>query len=134
MVTTKINELRALEAKAAELRRTIETERAKELAALPEQYGFSSPDEFYDAMEEALRSVGRGRGRGRKTQGRAVKAAKSSGPKKRTRAKITEEMKMKVGALVQAGKTGAEVAKEIGISVPSVQNIKKELGLVAPRS
>ena len=31
------------------------------------------------------------------------------------------------------GKTGGEIAKAIGISLPSVQNIKKELGLVKKR-
>jgi len=51
----------------------------------------------------------------------------------RTRAKITSETKDKVKALVKEGKTGAAIAKEVGISVPSVQNIKKELGLVKKR-
>lgn len=36
--------------------------------------------------------------------------------------------------MVDAGKTGAEIADVLGISVPSVQNIKKALGLVAKRS
>jgi DNA-binding CsgD family transcriptional regulator len=38
-----------------------------------------------------------------------------------------------VKAAVEAGRTGAQIAKEFGISVPSVQNIKKELGLVKKR-
>ena len=33
-----------------------------------------------------------------------------------------------------AGKTGAEIASSVGISLPSVQNIKKALGLVKPGS
>ena len=32
-----------------------------------------------------------------------------------------------------AGKTGAAIAKSVGISLPSVQNIKKALGLVQAR-
>jgi hypothetical protein len=43
---------------------------------------------------------------------------------------ITDETRAKVKALVEAGKTGAEIAAEVGISLPSVQNIKKALGLV----
>ena len=31
------------------------------------------------------------------------------------------------------GKTGGEIAKSLGISLPSVQNIKKALGLVKKR-
>jgi transposase len=38
-----------------------------------------------------------------------------------------------VKKLVQDGKTGSEVAKLVGISLPSVQNIKKALGLVKER-
>jgi DNA-binding CsgD family transcriptional regulator len=38
-----------------------------------------------------------------------------------------------VGDLVKAGKTNEEVAKTVGISAPSVQNIKKALGLVKAR-
>ena len=46
---------------------------------------------------------------------------------------ITAETKAKVKALTEAGKTGAEIAAAVGISVPSVQNIKKELGLTKAR-
>jgi DNA-binding CsgD family transcriptional regulator len=38
-----------------------------------------------------------------------------------------------VKKLVGAGKTGSEIAKSLGISLPSVQNIKKALGLVKSR-
>lgn len=49
------------------------------------------------------------------------------------RSAITPELKEQVKARVCAGKTGAEIAHEFGISLPSVQNIKKELGLIKPR-
>jgi len=42
-------------------------------------------------------------------------------------------MKQELKALVGQGKTGAVIAKTLGISLPSVQNIKKELGLVQAR-
>jgi hypothetical protein len=35
---------------------------------------------------------------------------------------------------VESNKTGAAIAKELKISLPSVQNIKKSLGLVKARS
>ena len=51
-------------------------------------------------------------------------------PKTRKRAKITDAIRAKVGKLVKAGQTGSQIAKALGISLPSVQNIKKALGLV----
>ena len=42
--------------------------------------------------------------------------------------------KTEVKKLVEAKKTGAEIAKALGISLPSVQNIKKALGLVKARA
>jgi len=35
--------------------------------------------------------------------------------------------------MVEANKTGQEIAKALGISAPSVQNIKKALGMVKAR-
>jgi hypothetical protein len=46
---------------------------------------------------------------------------------------IDDAMRAEVKKLLKAGKTGAEVAKEVGISLPSVQNIKKAFGLVKER-
>ena len=39
----------------------------------------------------------------------------------------------KVKKLVEDGKTGAEIAKAAGISLPSVHNVKKSLGLVGKK-
>ncbi|MES2697761.1 MAG: helix-turn-helix domain-containing protein, partial [Verrucomicrobiota bacterium] len=49
---------------------------------------------------------------------------------KRTRSVITDDTRAEVKKLVEAEKTGAEIAKALKISLPSVQNIKKALGLV----
>jgi DNA invertase Pin-like site-specific DNA recombinase len=62
------------------------------------------------------------------------RGAKKAAPAKRKRAKLTSELKDKVKGAVEAGKTGAAIAKEFGISLPSVQNIKKEFGLVKARA
>ena len=117
MVNNKIKELEAARAKISKLEEAIAAERTKELAALPSQYGFTSAAAFIKAVRAA-------------TGGRSSKGA---GGKRRTRAVITAETKSKVKSLAEAGKTGAEIAKTVGISIPSVQNIKKELGLTKAR-
>lgn len=127
MITDKIKELEALKQKAAALEAAVAEERNRALAALPKQYGFDSADAFIDAV---LAATGGARRRGR-PPGRPA----GSGGKKprRHRAVITDETRTQVKKLVEAGKTGAEIAKAVGISLPSVQNVKKALGLVQTR-
>ncbi len=120
-----------------------------ELAALPAQYGFASAADFAAAVTKAA-----GKPRGRKpgnataavkpavavvvepaaaVAGKHVAAAKPKAPakkKRRKRAVITDATKAEVKKLVEAGKSGGEIAKAVGISLPSVQNVKKALGLV----
>lgn len=129
MVTDKLKELEATRAKLASLEESIQSELHKELAQLPAKYGFASADDFIDALRAAT-GAGRGR-RGRKARSAAAK--KGPGRKRRTRAVITDETRAQVKKLVEAGKTGGEIAKTLGISLPSVQNIKKALGLVKKR-
>lgn len=122
MVADKIKQLQELQAQAVSLQQSIDAERAQELAALPSRYGFDSVEAFI----KAVRAVGAKAKRGRK--------AKTASTGKRTRTKITPELKEKVIAAVNAGKTGAAIAGEFGISLPSVQNIKKDAGLVKARA
>lgn len=124
MITDKIKTLAITKAKVAELEESIASELNRELAGLPAKYGFDSVPAFVAAVRSASRGKGKGRGPGR---------AKAAGGKRRKRAVITAETKAKVKSLVSDGKTGAEIAKSVGISLPSVQNIKKELGLVKAR-
>lgn len=127
MVTQKIKELAANKAKVAALEKSIATELTRELAGLPAQYGFADINDFIAAVKAAA-------GKGGKAKGKAkAVAAKAPAAKRRKRAVITAETKAKVKALVEGGKTGSQIAKEVGISLPSVQNIKKELGLVKAR-
>src|SRR5947209_14944033 len=112
MVTQKIKQIQEYSAKIEALQKEIEKQRNLELARLPEKYGFTS----IPAFVKAVRAAAGGRG--------------ASGGKRRKRAKITPEMKQKIKGAVNGGKTGMQIAKEFGISLPSVQNIKKELGLV----
>ena len=127
MITTKIKELVALQAKAENLQSQIESERKSELAALPHAYGYASLKEFIKALKAAAGSQRKSPGR----KATSKKATSKSG--KRAYTKITHEIKQQVIAAVQADKSGAAIAKEFGISLPSVQNIKKAAGLVKTR-
>jgi hypothetical protein len=122
MVTNKLKELEATKAKLADLEKSIASELSKELASLPGKYGFGSVLAFVKAVKSAT-AGGRGKG----------KSAKKAGGKKRTRAVITDATRSDVKKMVEAKKSGAEIAKALGISLPSVQNIKKSLGLVKVR-
>ncbi|MDP3073820.1 MAG: helix-turn-helix domain-containing protein [Opitutaceae bacterium] len=128
MNTDILKELAATRAKVAQLEASIASELASELATLPAMYGFNSVDAFIAAVRNAS---GTRRGRpGRKPRVAVAAGAKTTAGKRRKRAKITDAMRAEVKKLVEAGKTGNEVAKAVGISLPSVQNIKKALGLV----
>ena len=90
----------------------------KRLAQLPGKLGYKSVSDLIAALKKITE---------------APKAVKAAGKVKKTRkrAKITPEVIAKVKALLVAKKkTGNEIAKEVGISLPSVGNIKKKLGLV----
>ena len=123
-VSSHLKKLESARAKLAKLEGQVAAERASELASLPAEYGFDGMNEFITA----LRSAG-GKRRGRKPG----KASKASGGKRRSRARITDEIRASVKKMVEGGKTGAEIAKTLKISLPSVQNIKKAYGLVKKR-
>jgi len=125
MVTNKIKELEATRAKLASLEESIASELKHELAGLPAKYGFDSVGAFVRAVQGASGA----------RRGRPPGTGKRGGPgkKRRSRAVITDETRASVKKLVNDGKTGAEIAKSLGISLPSVQNIKKALGLVQAR-
>lgn len=110
MVTHKIKQLEAAKAHLARLQTSITKQLQKELAGLPAAYGFSTPEEFFHAVTAAV-----------------------AGKKRRKRAVITDATRAAVKKLAEAGKSGAEIAREVGISLPSVQNVKKALGLVKAR-
>jgi len=125
MIIDTIKELEATKAKVASLEESIASQLDKELSELPAKYGFESAQAFIKAVAAATG--------GRNTK-RGVKAAKSEGSKRRKRSKITDETRAELKSLAEAGKSGAEIAAALGISLPSVQNIKKALGLVKSRS
>jgi hypothetical protein len=114
-------QIQKLEKARAKLFARAEARSKKELLRLPRLVGLKTVAELI----EALRAVA-GSKRGRKPGN--VKTAK-----KRKRAVITNTIRAEVKKLVGAGKTGGQIAKSLGISLPSVQNIKKALGLVKGR-
>ena len=127
MIADKLKELEAARSKLQALERSIATELNQELAALPARYGFSDTASFIAAVQAATGGAGRGK-RGRRKA--AITPGTSAPRKRRKRAKITDAIRAEVKKLVGEGKTGGEIAKAVGISLPSVQNIKTALGLV----
>ena len=124
MLTDKIKQLAALKAKSASLEARLGKLRDKRLAALPAEFGFASTDEFISAFRAAT-----GGRNGQRSSSKARANRKSA----RHRATITDATRGEVKKLVESGKTGAEIASALKISLPSVQNIKKALGLVQKR-
>jgi hypothetical protein len=121
MTKDKIKVLEAakarIAAKIARLEKKILLQQHKQLAILPAKYGFDSVGAFLKAVKQAA----------------GGKVGVAAGGKRRKRAVITDETRAAVKKHTEAGKTGAAIAKALDISLPSVQNIKKALGLVKPR-
>lgn len=92
------------------------------LTRLPKQYGFNSMNDFIDALLEAEKTT------------KDISRSGDSRTQRRKRAIITNDTNEKVNALIAAGKTGPEISEKLGISLPSVHNIKKKLGLVKKRT
>jgi len=132
MLLNKLNQLKAARAKVASLEKSIENKLNRELAALPEKYGFETAAELAEAI---IRASGAGsvRGGGKRRGPKPGKAKAAGGGRRRKRAKITDETREQVKKMVAEGKTGAEIAKTVGIALPSVQNIKRAAGLVNQR-
>jgi len=125
MVTDIKQEIAIAKAKVAELEGFLKNQ--GKLARLPSDFGYADLKSFIKALKRAAAAKPA-------KAAKAVKAPKAAKAKRGKRARITPEMKEAVKASVAAGKTGAAIAKELGISLPSVQNIKKEFGLVKPRA
>jgi DNA-binding CsgD family transcriptional regulator len=124
MISDDLKELEAARAKVAELEKNVAAQLDQELVSLPAKFGFADLNSFIAALKSAA-------GVRRKTGVAKEKSAKTSEPgTRRKRSVITDATRAEVKTMVEAGKTGAEIALALGISLPSVQNIKKALGLV----
>lgn len=122
MPSDKFQELAAMREKLAKLETEVAAARQKELAALPAKFGFDTTAAFIAAVRAA----------GGKRRGRKAKAA-AGRSKRKFRAVVTDETRAELKKLVEAGKTGGEIAKALKVSLPTVQNIKKAMGLVGKK-
>ncbi len=129
MPITPLQQLEIARARVAELEQAVADELNAELANLHARYGFDDVEVFLVAVKDAALKPGR---RGRPAKAKAVESLPIE-EKPRKRAKITNAIRAKVKKLIEAGQSGSKVAKAVGISLPSVQNIKKAFGLVKPR-
>lgn len=138
MLPKKIKQLEEAKALVAELELAIADEMAAELAELHIRYGFDDVEAFVVAVREAAGGSGGRRGRRAARRGPRARKASAAGAgagrgRKRRRAVITDATRAEVKRLAREGKTGKEIAAALRISVPSVQNIKRDLGLVKAR-
>ncbi len=142
MITNTLKQIADAKSKLASLEKKAAAEMASKLSSLHKDLGFGSRQELIAALSSLGKAPGKKRGpkpkkKAVKAAKKPVKAAKKAPAVKKKRAKrtrITDELKAKVIAAVKSGEKGAAVAKKFGISVPSLQNIKKAAGLTKPRS
>jgi uncharacterized protein YukE len=124
MLSKKLKELQAARDRLASLEKTIEAE----LAALPAQFGFDSAQAFADAVVKASATGGRPARKAGRPKG-------ASQPKaKRKRSVVTDELRNQVKQLAEAGQTGQQIKAATGLSLPTIQLIKKSFGLVKSRT
>ena len=122
-----IKEIEAARAKLAALEKAAADQRNRTLIRLPAKLGFADMESLIAALQAVA---------GPKPKGRPAKGVQAKSPaagKRRKRAVVTDATRAEVKKLVDAGKTGGAIAKAVGVSLPTVQNIKKALGLVQKR-
>ena len=119
--------VKALE-KARKAVEKLEKEMSRNLSSLPKKLGFDSMADFIAALQE----IDGGSGSGSNKRGRPDDPSKSSS-RKRKGGKVTAEIGRKAEKMFEAHKTAREVAEAVGLSLPTVNLIKKRLGLVNKR-
>jgi DNA invertase Pin-like site-specific DNA recombinase len=124
MLSNKFKEIQQYKAKLVEMEKAVLAERETQLKRLHLDMGFASQVELIKALRTAGSAPATKPGRKRKPA--AAPAKKAS----RKRAKITPELRQKIVEAIVAGGKGGAVARKFGVSVPTVQNIKKAAGLV----
>lgn len=126
-LTSTLQEMARLKKQIDELEAEISTTLPRELAGLPQAYGFESVESFIKAVRLASRKRPKRRGR---PPGTGKGPSKTTTQRRRRQGKITDAMKVDLRKRVESGQTGAAIAKALKISVASVHNVKKELGLI----
>jgi hypothetical protein len=115
-LTSKFDEVSALEAKLAALKQEADTERRTALKELPAQFGFTDAASFVKAFRQAT----------------GVSAIANT--VRKPRASITEEKKNQIVVELTKGIAAMDIANKYSVSLASVQNIKKGAGLVRARA
>lgn len=123
-----IKKVEAARAKLAALEKAASADKTKVLVALPAKLGYAD----VKSLIAALQAVEGPQHKGPVSKADTAKVP-TKGMKRRTRAVVTEATRAEVKKLVELGKTGGEIAKTVGVSLPTVQNIKKALGLIRKR-
>jgi len=112
------NQIKEKKEKIAELEKEIVQEKIVKVQNLPSYFNVTSMGEVIDILKE--NSV-----IGSKVPKTLVEYQSCQGKK------IPERIRNKVKIMVDVGRfTGKEIAERLNISLPSVQNIKKQFGLV----
>ena len=114
---TKIARLEKQLAKAIAEKVKADAQRFKKLVV---EWGYAGATEFFELVYGYAKAA------------KATKAAKKpKATKRKNRAVINDTLRAAIVADTKAGKlTGGQIAKKHGVSLPSVQNIKKPAGLV----
>ncbi|TVR52340.1 MAG: hypothetical protein EA425_05155 [Puniceicoccaceae bacterium] len=148
MLTEKLTELEKARKAVEQLEKSIEKDRSAQLASLHTDMGYETRGELIEALTSLGGVTRRGRRPGRKAAKKAArkvakkaagKAAKKTAAKKAARkgkgkrARLTAEDKQKIGDHLKEGRKSTQLAREFGVSLATVQNIKRALGLTKPR-
>jgi len=144
MISNTLKAIEATKAKLASLEKKAAAEQRKRIVNLHKDAGFETREDLIAALQELGGAPKKKRGRKAKKAAKKVakkaakKAAKKTvapkGAKKRAkRTVITDELRKGIIAALKAGEKGTAVAKNFGISVPSLHNIKKAAGLTKAR-
>lgn len=103
-----------------------ESAKRRALATLHTELGYSSGKALAEAILEATE------GASRRTSNAQSKTP-SAQPKRRGRG-LNPEHKQSIADALKAGANGTQVARDFGVSYPTVHEIKKSLGLVQARA
>ena len=114
--------LSAEKARVEQMQKDLETARSKELNGLHTKLGYKTPADFLTAYRGVVNvTVG-------------TKSTRRPASRK-ARTEISDEVREAIKSDLREGKlTGLEIAAKYKISTGTVQNIKKEAGLVEARS
>jgi hypothetical protein len=113
--------------------RTADEAKRKALSGLHKELGYASARDLAAAIVEASGSspiVAAAR----QTAPTAKQAGGGAPTARRDGRRIDPATKQQIVAALKAGEPGARVAKQFGVSYPTIHNWKTELGLVKPRS